>query len=68
MLIDTDAGTDDAMAIIMAITAHQSKNMNFRIVAITCVDGNTKLDNVTRNVTRILETMNAHDVSRRQCT
>jgi inosine-uridine nucleoside N-ribohydrolase len=57
VLIDTDAGIDDTIAIIMCIQAHKKQDLPFRIVGITCAGGNTEVDNVTQNVTRILETM-----------
>ncbi len=57
-VIDCDAGTDDAAAIIMALA---SKDVE--VVAITCVVGNTHLDNVTTNVLKVLKLCNRLDVS-----
>ncbi|KAM4704643.1 nucleoside hydrolase-like [Rhinophrynus dorsalis] len=50
LLIDVDCGTDDAQAIMMAIAAP-----NVEILGITCVGGNTPLDNVCKNVLRVLK-------------
>lgn len=61
VIIDVDAGCDDAWAILMLIKAEEK--MNIKILAITCVAGNTTLDNVTRNVARILQTAKRTDVN-----
>ena len=63
VVIDTDAGMDDAWAIFTILRAHRDPFKAIRLVGITCVDGNTKLDNVVVNVTRTLEAGNALDVS-----
>ncbi|CAG7821740.1 unnamed protein product [Allacma fusca] len=62
VIIDTDAGTDDATAIFIALAAHKDPNVNFRIAGITCVNGNTTVDNVCTNVTRILQTADALEI------
>ncbi|XP_063593633.1 nucleoside hydrolase-like isoform X2 [Penaeus indicus] len=54
VVIDTDAGLDDALAIFMALESH--KRGDLEVVAITTVHGNTKVDNVCVNVLRILQT------------
>lgn len=56
VVIDTDAGTDDAWGLFMAIRAHRDPSHPVRIVAITTVHGNTKVENVNKNVTRTLQT------------
>ncbi|XP_064112841.1 inosine-uridine preferring nucleoside hydrolase-like isoform X2 [Macrobrachium nipponense] len=56
VIIDTDAGLDDALAIFMALAAHKKKQIE--VIAITTVQGNTKVENVNNNVLRILETAN----------
>lgn len=54
VVIDTDAGLDDALAIFMALESHRRGDI--KVVAITTVHGNTKVDNVCVNVLRILRT------------
>ncbi|CAG7823057.1 unnamed protein product, partial [Allacma fusca] len=39
VLIDTDAGTDDAWAIFMCLAAHRDPNIPFKVVGLTCVTG-----------------------------
>ncbi|KAE8597725.1 hypothetical protein XENTR_v10016578 [Xenopus tropicalis] len=57
LLIDVDCGTDDAQAIMMAIAAP-----NIHILGITCVEGNTSLNNVCKNVLRVLKLCNRLDI------
>ncbi|CAH1787467.1 unnamed protein product [Owenia fusiformis] len=56
-LIDTDAGIDDAHAIMMALRHPQHK-----VIGITCVQGNTKVDQVCRNVFRLLKVCKRLDI------
>ncbi|KAI2663564.1 hypothetical protein H4Q32_012124 [Labeo rohita] len=49
LLIDTDCGIDDAVAIIVALAAPAVK-----VLGITCCFGNTDVDNVCQNVMRVL--------------
>ena len=58
IIIDCDAGTDDAAAIIMALSRE-----HVEVVAITCVFGNTNVDNVANNVLRVLKFCGRLDVS-----
>jgi len=64
VVIDTDAGTDDAWAIFMLLRAHQDPLHPIRIVGITTTHGNTGVDNVTINVTRTLDTVHETNVKR----
>ena len=48
VIIDTDAGGDDAQAIVLAIA--EAKRTNKTILGITCVDGNAFIDDVAKNV------------------
>ncbi|XP_029446170.1 uncharacterized protein LOC115084904 isoform X2 [Rhinatrema bivittatum] len=57
LIIDVDCGTDDAQAIMMALAAP-----NVSVLAITCVGGNTPLENVCKNVLRVLNVCNRLDV------
>ncbi|MFQ5934530.1 MAG: nucleoside hydrolase, partial [Dehalococcoidia bacterium] len=49
VILDVDAGVDDAMAIILAMHSPE-----LEVVAITTVSGNTHVDNCTKNVLRVL--------------
>ncbi|XP_048855071.1 inosine-uridine preferring nucleoside hydrolase [Brienomyrus brachyistius] len=49
LVIDTDCGVDDAQAIMMALVAP-----GVRVLGITCCFGNSSVDNVCRNVLRVL--------------
>ncbi|XP_050099802.1 uncharacterized protein LOC126580015 [Anopheles aquasalis] len=60
VIIDLDAGTDDAWALLMLLRAE--KRYNLQVIAITCVHGNTDVDNVTSNVLRILTAIDRTDV------
>ena len=53
VIIDTDCGIDDAMAIMLGIDCHQKGLIE--ILAITCTHGNTSVENVTKNVCHILK-------------
>ncbi|XP_046467589.1 uncharacterized protein [Neodiprion pinetum] len=61
MLIDTDAGADDAAAIIMA-TESENLNEGPEIVGITCVNGNADVDMIALNVLKTLKTVNRLDI------
>lgn len=50
VIIDTDCGLDDAMAIMLALAEPEVE-----VLAITCVFGNTKVDKVVVNVSRVLD-------------
>jgi len=54
LIIDTDAGVDDAQALMMALT-----HPGVSVAAITAVTGNTHVDWVTRNVFTVLDIMGA---------
>lgn len=58
--MDVDCGTDDAQAIMMAVAAP-----NIKVLGITCVGGNTELENVCKNVLRVLQICDRLDVSNR---
>lgn len=60
LIIDTDCGADDAMAILFAL-AHRD---DFDILAITTVNGNTIVKNVIVNVLKTLRVVKS-DVSSR---
>ena len=54
LIIDTDSGIDDAIAILMALA-----DPAIEVVGITCVSGNVPLDLVTRNVAIVLDAVGA---------
>lgn len=54
VIIDTDPGVDDALAILYA------NNARFNVRAITTVYGNSSLDNVTRNVGYLLKAIGSN--------
>ena len=57
-IIDTDPGTDDAVAILIAL-AHFTDE---QLLALTTVAGNVKVDVGTRNTLRILEHANRNNI------
>jgi len=52
-VIDTDPGGDDALAIMLALM-YEAKTNDIEIIAITATYGNTKLENVEKNILKIL--------------
>lgn len=54
LIIDTDPGHDDALAILMTVLSNQ-----FDILAITTVAGNATIEKVTRNAKAILNLIDA---------
>ncbi len=61
MLIDVDGGTDDAVAILMALSAP-----DVDVVAITVTHGNTNVHQATTNILRVLKLAGRLDVSIRK--
>lgn len=57
IIIDTDPGYDDALALMLAI-----KSEMFKIHAITTVAGNTTIENTTRNARYILSLLKREDI------
>jgi len=57
LIIDTDCGIDDAIAIMMAISRE-----DVDVVGITTVSGNTYVDQVTDNVLRLLSYFGRKDI------
>ncbi|KAK3568923.1 hypothetical protein QTP86_020653 [Hemibagrus guttatus] len=50
LLVDVDCGVDDAQAIMMALAVP-----DVQILGITCVHGNASIENVCKNVLRVLQ-------------
>lgn len=55
VIVDVDVGCDDAWALFVLLKAMDCGLCH--ILAITCVNGNTTVDNVARNVLRVLQTV-----------
>ena len=62
IIIDTDAGSDDGVAILNFLGAEVWTG-GVKTIFITTVFGNTDVDNVGKNVLKILKTANRLDVS-----
>lgn len=58
IIIDTDPGIDDALAILLALSAKDDLN----VLALTTVNGNVGLDKVVSNAERILHMAKREDV------
>ncbi|CAB0002664.1 unnamed protein product [Nesidiocoris tenuis] len=58
IIIDNDAGVDDAWAIFLLLKA-EPRN---QVLALTCVNGNTSLENVCRNNLRLLAQLNERQI------
>lgn len=52
MILDVDTGTDDAMALLLAFRTPLVK-----VLAVTCVNGNSGIDEVVNNTLRVLDVM-----------
>lgn len=62
IIFDTDMGVDDAWALLMLLKAE--KNLKtIKLLAITCVHGNTSIENVIKNTYRILHSIGRIDVT-----
>ncbi|MFQ6094718.1 MAG: nucleoside hydrolase [Candidatus Bathyarchaeia archaeon] len=57
IILDTDIGVDDAVALILAL-----KSRELRLEAVTTVSGNVHVDKSTKNALRILELMHREEV------
>ncbi|XP_046403864.1 uncharacterized protein C1683.06c-like [Ischnura elegans] len=60
VMVDVDAGSDDAHALLMLLAA--DKREEIKLMGVTCVNGNTSLKNVCINVLRILRSVDRLDV------
>ena len=58
LILDVDTGIDDAHAIMLAVS-----NPTVDVLAITCANGNVKIDDVTANTLRVLQVCDRMDVS-----
>ncbi|XP_057318968.1 uncharacterized protein LOC130663639 isoform X2 [Microplitis mediator] len=58
LVIDTDAGADDAAAILLILSAWANNDTSYDVIGITCVYGNTDEENVEQNVLKTLTVAN----------
>jgi pyrimidine-specific ribonucleoside hydrolase len=57
IILDVDTGVDDAFAILFA-----ARDSRINLLGITCVDGNTNLNNVVANTLTVLDAAGAGDI------
>ncbi|XP_049904637.1 inosine-uridine preferring nucleoside hydrolase isoform X2 [Epinephelus moara] len=57
LLVDVDCGVDDAQAIMLALAAP-----NVELLGVTCVHGNTTVENVCKNALRVLQACNKLEI------
>ncbi|KAM0728265.1 Nucleoside hydrolase [Formica fusca] len=60
IVVDCDAGLDDALALIILLAGHV--NNKIKVKAVTCVNGNTNVDNVVKNVFRTLNVCGCQEI------
>lgn len=60
IIFDSDAGIDDAWALIMLLKAEKVRNI--KVIAVTLVHGNTTVDYAADNCLRILDCVDRTDV------
>ncbi|KMQ91371.1 pyrimidine-specific ribonucleoside hydrolase riha, partial [Lasius niger] len=60
IIVDCDAGLDDALALIVLLAGHV--DFKIEIKAVTCVNGNTNVDNVVKNVFRTLDVCECQEI------
>uniref|UniRef100_A0A182N906 Inosine/uridine-preferring nucleoside hydrolase domain-containing protein n=1 Tax=Anopheles dirus TaxID=7168 RepID=A0A182N906_9DIPT len=60
VIIDLDAGTDDAWALLMLLKGET--RYGYEVIGITCVNGNTTVDHVVENVLTVLSAIGRTDV------
>ena len=56
LLLDVDCGVDDAQAIMLVLAS------TAKVLGITCVHGNTTVENVCKNVLRVLKVCGRFEV------
>lgn len=60
IIVDCDAGLDDALALIILLAGHAAREIEIK--AVTCVNGNTNVDNVVKNVFRTLDVCGCQEI------
>ncbi|XP_077284162.1 nucleoside hydrolase-like [Arctopsyche grandis] len=67
LVVDTDVGSDDAMALFYLLRAEKHAKLDNKtdgpeVLAVTCVNGNTAVDHVVVNVLKVLQAVNRIDI------
>lgn len=63
IVADVDVGIDDAWALFMLLKAETAAHpVDHRLLAVTCVGGNTNVDQVAHNVARVMHCARRSDV------
>ena len=57
MILDVDTGVDDAFAVLFA-----ARHPQINLIGITCVDGNTNVNQVVANTLKVLDAAGAGDI------
>ena len=57
IILDVDTGVDDAFAVLFA-----ARHPDINLLGITCVDGNTNVDQVVANTFKVLDAAGAGDI------
>ena len=57
IIMDVDTGVDDAFAVLFA-----AMHPDINLLGITCVDGNTNVDQVVANTFKVLDAAGAGDI------
>ncbi|KAG8228831.1 hypothetical protein J437_LFUL008327 [Ladona fulva] len=60
IIVDQDAGSDDAHALFLLADA--DRHQEIKLMGVTCVNGNTSLENVCINALRTLRSINRLDI------
>ncbi|KAG8228830.1 hypothetical protein J437_LFUL008326 [Ladona fulva] len=62
VIIDVDPGADDGMAILLMTSKLAKRERGINVIAITCVSGNTGIDNAVANTLKVLKTAGRLDI------
>ncbi|KAL5275598.1 hypothetical protein ACFFRR_001452 [Megaselia abdita] len=60
VVLDCDTGSDDAWALLFLLKADRVKKV--KLLGVTCVNGNTTVENAVENTLKILELSNRSDI------
>ncbi|KAG8228827.1 hypothetical protein J437_LFUL008323 [Ladona fulva] len=62
VIMDVDPGADDGMAILLMTSKLAKREKGINVIAITCVSGNTGIDNAVANTLKVLKTAGRLDI------